>query len=342
MAGRRYNALWQQTMLRIKDPKVSVPFYEKNFNMKLVHEYHFPQWKFSLYFMERVRDGVTVPTPGTKESEAYLWNMTGTTLELTHNHGSEEDPNFKVWSGNHGCDLPKDSPLYKEGAVRGFGHIAFNMPDIVASSEALEKQGVKFQKRPHEGRMKTIAFALDPDGYWIELVPRGDALPETENLSQTMLRVKDADASIAFYRDILGMTLVRAMHVPGDFSNYFLACLTPEQREKAPDPESPEARDFVSSLWTPVLELTHNHGTEKDESFQIHTGNSDPVGFGHIGYLVDDLVACCKEMEEAGVKFHKKPEDGAMHQLAFAIDPTGYRIELVQRGASMAGVCSNF
>ncbi|CAE8593947.1 unnamed protein product [Polarella glacialis] len=91
MAGRRYNALWQQTMLRIKDPKVSVPFYEKNFNMKLVHEYHFPQWKFSLYFMERVRDGVTVPTPGTKESEAYLWNMTGTTLELTHNHGSEED-----------------------------------------------------------------------------------------------------------------------------------------------------------------------------------------------------------------------------------------------------------
>ncbi|CAE8711580.1 unnamed protein product [Polarella glacialis] len=182
--------------------------------------------------------------------------MTGTTLELTHNHGSEEDPNFKVWSGNHGCDLPKDSPLYKEGAVRGFGHIAFNMPDIVASSEALEKQGVKFQKRPHEGRMKTIAFALDPDGYWIELVPRGDALPETENLSQTMLRVKDADASIAFYRDILGMTLVRAMHVPGDFSNYFLASLTPEQREK------------------------------------------DPVGFGHIGYLVDDLVACCKEMED--------------------------------------------
>eukprot|EP00965_Chrysotila_dentata_P204780 6182546-Pleurochrysis_carterae.AAC.1 len=35
-----------------------------------------------------------------RESEQYLWSMQGTTLELTHNHGSEHDPTFSVWSGN--------------------------------------------------------------------------------------------------------------------------------------------------------------------------------------------------------------------------------------------------
>lgn len=344
-AGKKHKALFQQTMLRIKDPKISVPFYEKNFGMKLVHRYDFPQWKFSLYFMERTPDAAEIPgPPGTEESEAYLWKMQGTTLELTHNHGSEEDESFNVWSGNSGNDLPKESPLYREDVVRGFGHIAFNMDDVWAASSSLEASGVKFQKRPDEGRMKGIAFALDPDGYWIELVGRKPGtFAEQYNFSQTMMRVKDAQATLAFYRDIMGMTLVRAMHVPNDFSNYFLACLTPEQEKDLPDPESKEASEFVSSLWQPVLEFTHNHGTEKNEAFQVHTGNSAPAqGFGHIGFLVDDLVACCKEMEEAGAKFHKKPEDGNMNQLAFALDPSGYRVEIIQRGCSFKGVCSNF
>lgn len=343
MAGARSCARFQQTMLRIKDPLVSIPFYQNHFGMQLVHRYDFPQWKFSLYFLERTRDDVRLQTPGTLESEKYLWTMQGTTLELTHNHGSEDDPDFKVWSGNHGCDLPTESPLYREGVVRGFGHIAFNVEDVYATSASLESAGVHFQKRPDEGRMKGLAFALDPDGYWIELVMRPkDLFTEACNLSQTMLRVKDGEATIAFYRDVLGMSLVRAMHIPNDFSNFFMACLSPEQKKLAPDPESPEARDFVKTLWQPVLELTYNHGTEKKEDFKIHTGNVDPVGFGHIGFLVDDLVTCCAEMEAQGVAFHKKPEEGMMHTLAFALDPNGYRVELIQRGMSMAGVCENF
>lgn len=32
----------------------------------------------------------------TIENERYLWSMSGSTLELTHNHGAEMDENFKV------------------------------------------------------------------------------------------------------------------------------------------------------------------------------------------------------------------------------------------------------
>ena len=89
-------------------------------------------------------------------------------------------------------------------------------------------------------------------------------------------------------------------------------------------------------------QCTHNHGTESDASFEVHTGNSDPVGFGHIGFLVDDLNAICAEMEAMGVKFHKRPSEGSMRQIAFALDPSGYRVELIQRGSTFKGVNSNF
>jgi hypothetical protein len=33
---------------------------------------------------------------GTPESEGYLWSMNDVCLELTHNHGTESDENYKV------------------------------------------------------------------------------------------------------------------------------------------------------------------------------------------------------------------------------------------------------
>mmetsp|Transcript_1572 Transcript_1572/g.3420 ORF Transcript_1572/g.3420 Transcript_1572/m.3420 type:complete len:320 (+) Transcript_1572:157-1116(+) len=121
--GKKYNASFQQTMLRIRDPKVSVPFYEQHFGMKLVHKYDFPPFKFSLYFLERPKDGQELPaTVPSAESEKYLWSMPGTTIELTHNWGTESDPNFKgYWSGNSGKDADKNGPLFIDnGPVRGF------------------------------------------------------------------------------------------------------------------------------------------------------------------------------------------------------------------------------
>ena len=110
----------------------------------------------------------------------------------------------------------------------GFGHIAFNCDDVYASCNRLEEQGVTFKKKPDEGRMKGLAFAYDPDGYWVEIVPRSDKseIKQEFNLSQTMMRIKDPARSLPFYRDGMGMTLVRESHYPeANFSNYFLATL---------------------------------------------------------------------------------------------------------------------
>ena len=105
------------------------------------------------------------------------------------------------------------------------------------------------------------------------------------------------------------------------------------RRLQAPDPKSEEAGPFVKKLFNPVLELTHNHGTETQDDFAHFTGNeADRKGFGHIGFLVEDVEATCTALEQLGASFKKKPLDGTMKGLAFAQDPDGYWIEVIKRG----------
>jgi lactoylglutathione lyase len=75
-------------------------------------------------------------------------------------------------------------------------------PDVYAASAELEARGVAFQKRPDEGRMKGLAFALDPDGYWVEIVKRssGASFANKYTFAQTMFRVKDPVKALHFYR----------------------------------------------------------------------------------------------------------------------------------------------
>lgn len=65
--------------------------------------------------------------------------------------------------------------------------------------------------------MKGLAFAYDPCGYWVELVKRNKeaCFPEKFNLGQTMLRVKDADKSLAFYAG-MGMTKASRLDTPSE------------------------------------------------------------------------------------------------------------------------------
>ncbi len=54
------------------------------------------------------------------------------------------------------------------------------MDDVTVFCDGLINEGVYFQKKPSDGNMKDIAFVLDPDNYWIEVLPRSKAFPATE------------------------------------------------------------------------------------------------------------------------------------------------------------------
>jgi lactoylglutathione lyase len=143
-------------------------------------------------------------------------------------------------------------------------------------------------------------------------------------LNQTMLRIKDPERSVAFYRDVMGMTLLDRYDFPAmKFSLYFMGY------PAGPVPEDRGARVKWVFEQPALLELTHNWGTEDDPDFAYHNGNSEPRGFGHIGLSVPDVRAACARFEEQGVEFVKRPDDGAMKGLAFVKDPDGYWIEIL-------------
>ena len=150
--------------------------------------------------------------------------------------------------------------------------------------------------------------------------------------NQTMLRIKDPKDSLEFYVNILGMTLIKKLDFPAmEFSLYFLGYL---RKGDDPVPEEPKERAAYAFSQKAMLELTHNWGTESDESFSYHDGNSDPRGFGHIGITVPDVYKASENFEKHGIEFVKKPDDGSMKGLAFIKDPDGYWIEILSASNS--------
>ena len=120
----------------------------------------------------------------------------------------------------------------------------------------------------------------------------------------TMVRVKDLEASMAFYQ-LLGLHQTRRHDSEqGRFSLIFMAALGDED--------------------CPV-ELTYNW--DGDDGLP-----SDSRHFGHIAYGVDDIYATCRHLMENGVTINRPPRDGRM---AFVRSPDNISIELLQKGAPL-------
>lgn len=149
--------------------------------------------------------------------------------------------------------------------------------------------------------------------------------------NQTMLRIKDPKDSLEFYVNILGMTLIKKLDFPAmEFSLYFLGYL---RESDDPVPDEPTDRAAYAFRQKAMLELTHNWGTENDDS-KYHDGNTEPRGFGHIGITVPDVYEASANFEKHGVEFVKKPDEGNMKGLAFIKDPDGYWIEILSARTS--------
>jgi lactoylglutathione lyase len=146
-------------------------------------------------------------------------------------------------------------------------------------------------------------------------------------MNQTMLRVRDPNIAVAFYRDVLGMSLLdRYDFETMQFSLYFMGYLAPG--ETIPDDAGARAQWVFGR--PALVELTHNWGTESNAEFTgYHDGNAQPQGFGHIGISVPDVYDACARFEALGVPFVKRPDDGKMKGIAFIKDPDGYWIEIL-------------
>lgn len=121
----------------------------------------------------------------------------------------------------------------------------------------------------------------------------------------TMLRVTNLERSIAFYTEVLGMSLLRQSDNPE--YKYTLAFVGYQD-------ESAGA----------VLELTYNYGVEH---YELGTA------FGHIALEVDDIYHACAEIKARGGLITREPGPvkGGSTLIAFVRDPDNYAIELIQK-----------
>ena len=122
----------------------------------------------------------------------------------------------------------------------------------------------------------------------------------------TMLRVGDLDRSIGFYRDVLGMKLLRRTDRPDQ--KYTLAFV-----------------GYGDESQGAVLELTYNYGVDRYD-----LGNA----YGHVAIEVDDAKAACDAVRTKGGNVTREagPVKGGTTVIAFVQDPDGYKIELIERG----------
>ena len=119
----------------------------------------------------------------------------------------------------------------------------------------------------------------------------------------TMIRVKDIDASLKFYTEVLNMKLDHKKRL----EDCWLYFLTDEEN-------------------TCQIELTVNDETP-EYGYNIGTG------FGHFAFSVDSLDAFTAKIAKLGYDYLYPPLDlnGKGSKIAFINDPDGYEIELIEK-----------
>ncbi|MFV0298567.1 MAG: lactoylglutathione lyase [Hyphomicrobiaceae bacterium] len=130
------------TMVRVTDIDASLDFYCNKLGMTEVRRVESEAGRFTLVFL------------AASEDEGAGRDKRAPLLELTYN-----------W----------DPEAYTGG--RNFGHLAFEVDDIYALCDRLQKAGVTINRPPRDGRM---AFVRSPDNISVELLQKGEAKAKAE------------------------------------------------------------------------------------------------------------------------------------------------------------------
>ena len=130
------------TMVRVHDLERSLHFYCHLLGMKEVSRKEVEKGRFTLVYLAAKDDYEGAESNRSPE------------LELTYN-----------W----------DPETYSGG--RNFGHLAFEVDNIYDLCQKLKDNGVIINRPPRDGHM---AFVRSPDNISIELLQKGESLPEQE------------------------------------------------------------------------------------------------------------------------------------------------------------------
>ena len=135
------------TMLRVRDLDAALDFYCNKLGLKEVRRRVDDKNRYTLVFLAGPDDAGLVEKSKEIGRDAPL-------IELTYNWDTED-----------------------YGEARYFGHLAYEVDDIYATCDKLQKGGVTINRPPRDGNM---AFVRSPDLHSVELLQKGKALAPAE------------------------------------------------------------------------------------------------------------------------------------------------------------------
>ena len=143
-----------------------------------------------------------------------------------------------------------------------------------------------------------------------------------KGLHHVGITVKDLDASIRFYHDVLGL----------EFSNEPSPWFEGEDSERRSECRAQALRQVSLILGDSTLELLEYNNPPSETEAPLLSNN---IGASHVAFLVDDIRAKKAELEAKGIEFYSdvnSVDEGVLAgwRWVYFEDPDGYPLELVE------------
>ncbi len=274
--------------------------------------------------------------------DAYdaLSGVTASGARIAHLRLGEQIVEMTEYLSHRGRPIP----VPWRGNDLWFQHVAIVVSDMEKAYEQLRRHRVgQISLEPQTIPETNVAAAgimalkfCDPDGHALELIwfPAGKGSERWRRpagrlfrgIDHTAISVSNTEQSLAFYRDLLGLTLGGATVNTGIVQERLDGVINPRVRVTAVMPEKSP----------PFVEFLHY---EVPSDARPIPGDTTAVDLWHwqTSLVVDDVAAAAKALRAAGVRFVSSDVvDVPDKALGFAravmvTDPDGHAVRLVQR-----------
>ena len=309
--------------LQIADPDRSLPFYQTVLGMTLLAERS--RDSETHYFLGFVEPGCEPKTGQTRGAAGLQALQQDCLLELVH------DPTRTA------ADVRQ-----QPDKTEGYWKISLSVTDLNVAHDRLVENGIEVDTPRQVGDIAYLCHFNDPDNYCIELIQHDfqqNHQPEANDPTYQLgtrpgfllitYRVRDAEASLAFYTELLSMRLLSKQSVEArGFTLYFLAYTADELPE--PDVEHVGNREWLWQRPFTMVEFQHVWGTEDDADFAYRVDTES--GFEGISLLAHDMNELQRKLESRGHHIEAGDDDLLLETSVTTIsDPDGYPIKLIER-----------